>query len=68
METIIILAALIPLTFSLPAVEQRQTTGCGGTYSNAQCCAINVLNLADLNCANRTSWSPIDPHRNECLQ
>jgi hypothetical protein len=26
---------------------------CSGTYSNIQCCATDVLGLADLNCANR---------------
>jgi hypothetical protein len=26
---------------------------CSGTYSNVQCCATDVLGLADLNCANR---------------
>ncbi|KAI4762586.1 hypothetical protein E4T52_10742 [Aureobasidium sp. EXF-3400] len=25
---------------------------CSGTYSNIQCCATDVLGLADLNCAN----------------
>lgn len=54
MKSVIILASLVPLVFGLPALEQRQTTVCSGTYSNAQCCATNVLDLADLNCANRT--------------
>lgn len=30
---------------------------CSGTYSNAQCCATDVLGLAGLNCANR-EYSP----------
>ncbi|KAG9762712.1 hypothetical protein KCU73_g1783, partial [Aureobasidium melanogenum] len=34
-------------------VSARQVTICAGTYSNAQCCATDVLGLADLNCANR---------------
>lgn len=34
-------------------VSARQLTICSGTYSNAQCCATDVLGLADLNCANR---------------
>ncbi|CAD0028976.1 unnamed protein product [Aureobasidium pullulans] len=33
-------------------VSARQLTICSGTYSNAQCCATDVLGLADLNCAN----------------
>lgn len=41
---------------ALPAeLSARQTTICSGTYSNAQCCATDVLGLADLNCANRKS-------------
>ena len=54
MKSAITLAALITLAFGLPALEQRQSTVCSGTYGNAQCCATNVLDLADLNCANRT--------------
>lgn len=39
---------------AMPAdLAARQTTICSGTYSNAQCCATDVLGLADLNCANR---------------
>jgi hypothetical protein len=40
---------------ALPAVDvnKRQQTVCTGTYSNAQCCATDVLGVADLNCANR---------------
>lgn len=34
------------------AVEERQTyTPCSGLYSTAQCCATDVLGVADLNCA-----------------
>jgi Fungal hydrophobin len=38
-----------------PEVEARQVPyiPCAGTYSNAQCCATDVLGLADLDCANR---------------
>ncbi|CAD0090954.1 unnamed protein product [Aureobasidium vineae] len=32
-----------------------QSVICSGTYSNAQCCATDVLGLADLNCANPPS-------------
>jgi len=39
---------------AMPAdLESRQVTICSGTYSNAQCCATDVLGLADLDCANR---------------
>jgi hypothetical protein len=39
-------AAALPL-------EARQLPICSGLGSNLQCCATNVLDLADLNCANR---------------
>lgn len=32
---------------------KRQTDVCPGTDSNAQCCATDVLGVADLNCFNR---------------
>ncbi|KAK4163921.1 Cerato-ulmin hydrophobin family [Cladorrhinum sp. PSN259] len=37
-----------------PEVEARQVPyiPCAGTYANAQCCATDVLGLADLDCAN----------------
>lgn len=54
MKTFIAVASLFSLALALPAVEQRQAAVCSGTYGNAQCCATNVLNLADLNCNNRT--------------
>lgn len=34
--------------------EQRSYSPCSGLYSTAQCCAVNVLGIADLDCANRT--------------
>ncbi|KAH0343427.1 hypothetical protein KCU81_g5212, partial [Aureobasidium melanogenum] len=53
----IIITALIgsSLVAAAPApadVSARQVTICSGTYNNAQCCATDVLGLADLNCAN----------------
>lgn len=33
--------------------SKRQADLCPGTDSNAQCCATDVLGVADLNCANR---------------
>lgn len=41
------------VTMAMPA--KRQTTVCAGLDSSPQCCAVNVLNLADLNCAPRMS-------------
>lgn len=37
-------------------LNTRQQLVCSGTYSNAQCCATDVLELADLNCENRMSY------------
>ena len=41
------------VTMAVPA--KRQTTLCPGLSGTPQCCAVNVLNVADLNCANRKS-------------
>lgn len=42
------------VAWAAPAeLKSRQSLVCSGTYSNAQCCATDVLGLADLNCANR---------------
>jgi len=37
------------------AIEERQTpyTPCSGLYGTAQCCATDVLGVADLDCGNR---------------
>lgn len=39
------------VTMAVPA--KRQSALCPGLDSSPQCCAVNVLNLADLNCAPR---------------
>ena len=40
----------------------RQAMVCGGTlYSQAQCCSTDVLGVADLDCAVRTSMIPLQP-------
>lgn len=56
MKFFTIASALIGASTALatPAylTEKRQVTLCPGTDSNAQCCATDVLGLADLNCAN----------------
>jgi hypothetical protein len=50
-----IVAAVLPMALALPGyLAERQTASvCSGTTGNAQCCATDVLGLADLNCANR---------------
>lgn len=43
------------LVMASPALVSRQDAAlCSGTYGNAQCCATDVLGVADLNCADRT--------------
>lgn len=69
-----IITALIgsSLVAAAPAdVSARQVTICSGTYNNAQCCATDVLGLADLNCANRESYHiacPIATHTDSSSQ
>ena len=56
MQFSIITAILAGATMvaALPAdMSPRQSVVCPGTDSTPQCCAVNVLDLADLNCANR---------------
>ncbi|ROV86976.1 hypothetical protein VSDG_10087 [Cytospora chrysosperma] len=50
---IAISAALASAVLASPfAVVERQTyTPCSGLYNTAQCCATDVLGVADLNCA-----------------
>lgn len=54
--TLLATATLAATAFSsaIPSLETRQSPVCLGTYGNAQCCATDVLNLADLNCVQRT--------------
>ncbi|KAI1651567.1 Cerato-ulmin hydrophobin family [Daldinia loculata] len=41
------------VALAAPAVEQRQVyTPCSGLYGTSQCCATDVLGVADLDCAN----------------
>jgi hypothetical protein len=48
--------ALLPLAMAMPALEKRQVyIPCAGLEGSAQCCATDVLGVADLDCANRES-------------
>ncbi|KAK3323064.1 fungal hydrophobin [Apodospora peruviana] len=52
-----IAAVLAPFAMALPAaqqVEERQVpyVPCSGLYGTAQCCATDVLGVADLDCGN----------------
>ena len=54
--TITVVTLFASLAVAVPAViEQRQYVACSGLYSTAQCCATDVLGVADLDCANRSS-------------
>ncbi|KIW38667.1 uncharacterized protein PV06_09618 [Exophiala oligosperma] len=44
---------------AIPALTERQSALCSGSYQ-AQCCATDVLGLADLNCATPPT-TPTDP-------
>lgn len=53
--TIATVLSLLTVALAAPAVIERQVPyiPCSGLYSNAQCCATDVLGVADLDCANR---------------
>lgn len=52
--TIATVLSLLTVALAAPAVVERQVpyTPCSGLYGTAQCCATDVLGLADLDCAN----------------
>ncbi|KAF7556424.1 hypothetical protein G7Z17_g1385 [Cylindrodendrum hubeiense] len=44
------------LAVSVPTAEKRQTyVPCSGLYGTSQCCATDILGVADLDCANPSS-------------
>lgn len=51
----ITVAAFAAAVSAAPAfeIEERASKVCTGTYNTPQCCATDVLGVADLNCANR---------------
>jgi len=58
MRSSILVFTLAPLAMAtaIPDFYARQAApyvACSGTFSNAECCATDVLGLADLDCANR---------------
>ncbi|KAI0478100.1 Cerato-ulmin hydrophobin family [Xylaria cf. heliscus] len=60
MQTPIIIATLfaaLALAVPAPEIETRQAAyvACSGLYGTAQCCATDVLGVADLDCANPPS-------------
>jgi len=54
MQFITIAAALFSaVAIAAPTVQERQVyVPCSGLYGTDQCCATDVLGVADLNCAN----------------
>lgn len=62
----VVVAALAGLTAAAPAVESRQTyQACTGLYGNVQCCATDILGLANLDCGSRKCFffQPLDRSR-----
>lgn len=53
--TIATVLSLLTVALAAPAVVERQVpyTPCTGLYGTSQCCATDVLGVADLDCANR---------------
>lgn len=53
--TLAIMATWVSLSLGAPATaEERQVyIPCSGLYGTAQCCATDVLGVADLDCGNR---------------
>ena len=54
--TIATVAAFVSLVLAVPTkIEERQTpyTPCSGLYGSAQCCATDVLGVANLDCGLR---------------
>ena len=65
----IIASAIAGASFALAApadLTERQLPVCLGTYSNAQCCATDVIGVADLNCADRMFSLPLDKKIEKC--
>ena len=50
----LLIAAFAALSAASP-LSERAYQACSGLYGTAQCCATDVLGIADLDCANRKS-------------
>ncbi|KAK7425934.1 hypothetical protein QQZ08_007516 [Neonectria magnoliae] len=51
--TTVLVGFFASLTLAAPAVEKRQTyVPCSGLYGTSQCCATDILGVADLDCGN----------------
>ncbi|KAF3766717.1 hypothetical protein M406DRAFT_53268 [Cryphonectria parasitica EP155] len=63
MQSFTIIAVLFLSTVAAsPVVEKRQYAACSGLYDTAQCCSVDVLGVADLDCADppETPESAVD--------
>ncbi|KAJ9495785.1 beta ketoadipyl CoA thiolase, th1 [Exophiala xenobiotica] len=56
---VVLAGATAAVATAIPALKERQSTLCTGSYSPV-CCATDVLGLADLDCAPPPS-TPTDP-------
>jgi hypothetical protein len=57
--TTVLISLFAGLAVAAPAsLEERQFAACSGLYGTAQCCATDVLGVADLNCGNREFSQP----------
>jgi hypothetical protein len=55
--SIAIIALFGAAVSALPTEEKRQAyIPCSGLYGTSQCCATDVLGVADLDCGNRKSY------------
>lgn len=56
---VVAITALAGSSLAAPTVEERQTyAACSGLYGSAQCCATDVLGVADLDCGERKFSHP----------
>jgi Fungal hydrophobin len=51
------------IVIAAPAMLARQTALCSGLNGTPQCCATDVLGVADLDCANRELPTGVDGAR-----
>ncbi|KAK2026020.1 hypothetical protein LX32DRAFT_642181 [Colletotrichum zoysiae] len=52
--TVAVAALFASVAFAAPVVEERQALyiPCSGLYASSQCCATDILGIADLDCGN----------------
>ena len=55
-SAVVTLLAGASTAFAVPAMRRQASLLCSGLESNPQCCATDVLGVADLNCIDRMSY------------